>query len=253
MSSQATQGVDYYACLGAPADASLAEIKNAYRTLVKCYHPDVYTFDDLAGRRKAELAMRQINEAYAILSDNEERRRYDKYFQASIVTHMDTLSRDTTMDTETKFETESHPDWSGIVRRLLNNQRVTARERPAMGVFRKALLVPIPFCMATAASAAFWNLSHITGAMFLGGLTAVLSYPLILLLLLLRLVAPIRHTPLLTMKQRLICLPVVMMVASFLGYIWFAMVDHSGITTTQWDLCWWCGLIGITFATLAYL
>jgi hypothetical protein len=253
MSSQATRVADYYARLGVPADASLAEIKNAYRGLVKRYHPDVYPFGDLAGRRKAELAMRQINEAYAILSNSEERRRYDEYFQAYSVTYMDSLNRDTTMNTETEFETESRSNWSGIVHRLLTDQRVTARERPAMGVFRKALLVPIPFCMATATSAVFWNLGHITGAMFLGGLTAVLSYPLILLLLLLRLVAPIRHAPLLTMKQRLICLPVVMMVAAFLGYMWFAMVDHLGSTTTQWDLCWWCGLIGITFATLAYL
>ena len=253
MSSQATQVFDYYARLGVPADASLAEIKNAYRNLVKRYHPDVYPFDDLAGRRKAELAMRQINEAYAILSNSEERRRYDKYFQAYIVTCMDSLNRETTMDTKTEFETESRADLSSILHQLLTDQRVTARERPVIGVFRKALLVPIPFCMATAASAAFWNLGQITGAMFLGGLTAVLSYPLILILLLLRLVAPIRHAPVLTIKQRLICLPVVMMLATFLGYIWFAMVDHSGITTTQWDLCWWCGLIGITFAILAYL
>ncbi len=61
MSSQATQGVDYYARLGVPADASLAEIKNAYRNLVKRYHPDVSPFDDLAGRRKAELAMRDTS------------------------------------------------------------------------------------------------------------------------------------------------------------------------------------------------
>jgi hypothetical protein len=115
------------------------------------------------------------------------------------------------------------------------------------------LLVPIPFCMATVVSSAFWNLGHITGAMFLGGLTAVLSYPLILMLLLSRLVAPVRHAPLLIIKQRLICLPVVMMLATLAGYIWFAVVDHSGTTTTQWDLCWWCGLIGITFAILAYL
>ena len=253
MSTQATQIVDYYARLGVPADASLAEIKNAYRNLVKHYHPDIYTFDDLAGRRNAEVAMRQINEAYAILNDSEERRKYDKYFQAYIATCIDSLERDTTMSTENELKTESHPVWSGIFHQWLANQRVTDRERPTMGVFRKALLVPIPFCMATAASVVFWNLGHITGAMFLGGLTAVICYPLILLLLLLRLIAPIRHAALLTMKQRLICLPNVILLATFLGYMWFLVVDHSGTTPTQWDLCWWCGLIGITFAILAYL
>ena len=122
-----------------------------------------------------------------------------------------------------------------------------------MGVFRKALLVPLPFCMATAACSAFWNLGQITGAVFLGGLTAALCYPLILGLLLLRLVPPIRHAPLLDIKGKLIGIPVVMMLAIIVGRVWFAVADHAGTSSNPWDLCWWCGLIGITCAILAYL
>ncbi len=67
MDAKEPQVVDYYARLGVPADASPAEIKSVYRDLVKRYHPDVYPFGDLTARRRAELEMRQINEAYAVL------------------------------------------------------------------------------------------------------------------------------------------------------------------------------------------
>jgi DnaJ domain len=253
MKAQATQIVDYYARLGVPADASLAEIKSAYRNLVKHYHPDVYPFDDLTARRKAELAIRQINEAYAILSDSTERQRYDEQYQEYIVTRIDSLTSEGSMDFEAEIETGPQSGLPGILNQWLSNRRVAAQQQPVMGVFRKALLVPIPFCIATAACSAFWNLGQMTGATFLSGLTAILSYPLILGLLLLRLVPPIRHLPLLNTKQKLIGIPVVMALAIFAGWLWLAVVDHSGTMRNPWDLCWWCGLIGFTCAILAYL
>ena len=253
MNAQEPQIVDYYARLGVPADASLTEIKSAYRNLVKRYHPDVYPFDDLTARRKAELAMRQINEAYAVLSNSAKRQRYDEQFQEYIARCIDSPTSDAGTDTEAEIETESQSVWSGILNQWLSDQRVTAQQKPVMGVFRKALLVPIPFCMATAACSAFWNIGQMTGATFLGGLTAVLSYPLILGLLLLRLVPPIRHLPLLSIKQKLIGIPVVMTLATLAGWFWLAVVDHSGATRNPWDLCWWCGFIGLTCAILAYL
>jgi hypothetical protein len=124
---------------------------------------------------------------------------------------------------------------------------------PFMGAFRKILLVPIPFCIATAVSSTFWNLGQMSGWPFLGGLTAVLCYPLILGLLLLRLLPPIRHTPILSIKQKLVSIPIVMGAAIIAGRVWFVVVDHSGTSSNPWDLSWWCGLIGITCALLAYL
>lgn len=253
MDAQARQIVDYYARLGVPADASLAEIKSAYRNLVKRYHPDAYPFDDHTARRKAELAMRQINEAYAVLSNSAERQRYEEQFQEYIARCNDSLTSDTDRDTEAEIETGARSAWPGIIKQWLSDQRVAAQQKPVMGVFRKALLVPFPFCMATAACSAFWNIGQMTGAAFLGGLTAVLSYPLILGLLLLRLVPPIRHLPLLSIKQKLIGIPVVMTLSTFAGWLWLAVVDHSGTISNPWDLCWWCGLIGLTCAILAYL
>lgn len=245
--------VDYYACLGVPTDASLAEIKSAYRKLVKRYHPDVYPFDDLTARRKAELAMYQINKAYAVLSNSTERQRYDEQFQEYIARYVDPLTSDAGTDTEAEAKTGSRSDWSGLFNQWLSDQRVAAQQKPVMGVFRKALLVPIPFCIATAACSAFWNIGQLTGATFLGGLTAVLSYPLILGLLLLRLVPPIRHLPLLSIKQKLIGIPAVMTISIGAGWLWVALADQSGAIRNPWDLCWWCGLIGLTCAILAYL
>jgi len=62
---------DYYEILGVPRNATLDEIKRAYRQLVMKYHPDVNK------SKEAEEKMREINEAYAVLSDPEKRRRYD--------------------------------------------------------------------------------------------------------------------------------------------------------------------------------
>lgn len=64
---------DYYDVLGVKKDASQDEIKSAYRTLALKYHPD---------RNKdhgSEEKFKQINEAYAVLSDPEKRRQYDSY------------------------------------------------------------------------------------------------------------------------------------------------------------------------------
>jgi molecular chaperone DnaJ len=63
---------DYYAVLGVPRDASEAEIKRAFRELARKHHPDVSPGD--SGER-----FREINEAYAALSDRDARSRYDRW------------------------------------------------------------------------------------------------------------------------------------------------------------------------------
>ena len=55
---------DYYEVLGVSRTASEEEIKKAYRTLAKKYHPDLHPGDS-----EAEPKFKEVNEAYAVLSD----------------------------------------------------------------------------------------------------------------------------------------------------------------------------------------
>jgi curved DNA-binding protein len=63
---------DYYKILGVPRTATDKDIKAAYRKAARKHHPDVNKGDP-----KAEARFKEINEANAVLSDPEKRRRYD--------------------------------------------------------------------------------------------------------------------------------------------------------------------------------
>ncbi len=67
-------GKDYYSILGVKRDASERELKQAYRRLARKYHPDINPGDS-----SAEAKFKEINEAYEVLSDPENRRKYDQF------------------------------------------------------------------------------------------------------------------------------------------------------------------------------
>ena len=64
---------DYYSILGLQRGASIEEVKKAYKTLAKKYHPDVSKEAD------AEKKFKEIVEAYSILSDQQKKENYDKF------------------------------------------------------------------------------------------------------------------------------------------------------------------------------
>jgi curved DNA-binding protein len=65
---------DYYKILGVNRNASKEEIRKAYRQLAMKYHPDRNKGDKVSEER-----FKEVNEAYAVLSDGEKRKQYDMF------------------------------------------------------------------------------------------------------------------------------------------------------------------------------
>ncbi|KAA9134390.1 DnaJ C-terminal domain-containing protein [Microbacterium caowuchunii] len=73
MASQDWFDKDFYATLGVAKDVSDADLKKTYRKLARKYHPD-----SNQGDTAAEAKFKEISEAYAVLSDKEQREEYDQ-------------------------------------------------------------------------------------------------------------------------------------------------------------------------------
>ncbi|KAG6485721.1 chaperone protein DnaJ-like isoform X1 [Zingiber officinale] len=69
---------DYYATLNLSRDATLQEVKSAYRNLARKYHPDMNK------NPGAEEKFKEISAAYEVLSDKEKRSLYDQYGEAGL-------------------------------------------------------------------------------------------------------------------------------------------------------------------------
>ncbi|MBQ7679080.1 MAG: molecular chaperone DnaJ [Butyrivibrio sp.] len=74
----AEQKRDYYEVLGVSKDATEDDLKKAYRTLAKKYHPDMNPGDEAAAEK-----FKEASEAYAVLSDADKRRQYDQFGHAA--------------------------------------------------------------------------------------------------------------------------------------------------------------------------
>ena len=70
---------DYYEVLGVSRSASEQDLKKAYRRLAHQYHPDKNQGDP-----EAEAKFKEAAEAYAILSNQEQRARYDRFGHAGV-------------------------------------------------------------------------------------------------------------------------------------------------------------------------
>ena len=69
---------DYYEVLGVPRNATPEDLKTAFRHLARQFHPDVNKATD------AEERFKEINEAYAVLSDADKRAAYDRFGHSGV-------------------------------------------------------------------------------------------------------------------------------------------------------------------------
>jgi DnaJ-class molecular chaperone len=79
---------DHYTALGLGSDASLADIKKAFRQKASLYHPDRNDADDAAAR------FRTVQEAYDVLSDDAKRQAYDDNRRRNLLDNPAETARD---------------------------------------------------------------------------------------------------------------------------------------------------------------
>lgn len=95
---------DYYEILGIQKNASVEEIKRAYRQLVMQYHPDRVAPEK---KKEAEEKFKELSEAYAVLSDPQKKELYDRYGHAGV---------DSRYSTEDIFRSTNFSDIFGNMR-----------------------------------------------------------------------------------------------------------------------------------------
>lgn len=127
---------DYYDVLGIKKDASGAEIKKAFRTLARKYHPDVNKEKD------AEEQFKAVNEAYEVLNDPQKRKTYDNFGHSGLKDSGFSTEGFNPFDIFNQFfnqqgETFFSDDGSGIedlfgnvFRRHFNNQQNSSAKNP---------------------------------------------------------------------------------------------------------------------------
>ena len=80
---------DYYSILGVDRNASEEQIKAAYKKLALKWHPDRHANESEAKKKEAEEKFKEIAEAYAVLSDEEKKAKYDRFGSVEGMPDMD--------------------------------------------------------------------------------------------------------------------------------------------------------------------
>tara|TARA_R110002051_G_scaffold65839_3_gene119504 strand:+ start:18304 stop:19311 length:1008 start_codon:yes stop_codon:yes gene_type:complete len=116
--------IDYYKILDVSKTATEKEIKTAYRKLARKYHPDLNP-----DNKNAELKFKEINEANEVLSDAENRKKYDKYGENW--KHGEAYEK-AQQRQQTQYQSEhqenSNQEYSDFFESMFGGQRTTYRQ-----------------------------------------------------------------------------------------------------------------------------
>jgi curved DNA-binding protein len=112
---------NYYSILGVPRDATLDQIKQAYRGLARQYHPDLNP-----GNKEAEEKFKDLGEAYEVLSNEAKRSQYDKF--SSFWKKGEFWKGGRSPKKTGDMDYGQFPDFNTFVDQLLNRQESGGRE-----------------------------------------------------------------------------------------------------------------------------
>jgi len=114
MKRLSTRKQDYYSILQIGSDASLEEVRAAYKRLALLTHPD------RSRHPQANRQMQNLNEAFEVLSNPQKRAQYDQDRLASYA--LVPVEKPSHVDHQVKVERKDHKDLERKRRRLLRNQ-----------------------------------------------------------------------------------------------------------------------------------
>ena len=124
----------YYSILGVSEDATLRDIKKSYRFLVKKYHPDRNSGNEI----ESEM-IKKINIAFEVLSDKKKRMEYD-----DLCSEIETLNLNHYMETDTTSRIYNE----GREKTITTTTTTTTRKQIPNEVSRFKIIVEPSLCMA---------------------------------------------------------------------------------------------------------
>jgi DnaJ-class molecular chaperone len=108
---------NYYDVLGVSQNADDFVIKAAYKAIAQRYHPDKFA-NNAKDAADAEAKMRQLNEAYQVLSDTAKRRDYDHWLSQNQQRNSQQSSNDAKQQADWQIALRFYPDLTSFEARL---------------------------------------------------------------------------------------------------------------------------------------
>ena len=163
--------INYYKILGLENYASVAEVKTAYKKLIKQYHPDVSSDSD------AEEMTRYLNHAKEFLGDQVSKENYDRQLKLAYLVEINRLKRQTKKSTTSK-----NSYWSSLSVDQRKSMLEEARKIKIKEKYEKSLsFFPLPYRLIGIVIFLVWGLQVMYSNYFLeytayAYLWAVLGY-----------------------------------------------------------------------------